>query len=241
MDRFTSDFNKFWSMINDNSNFSFARYADGEVMLMKGIEVGHMTQAHAVDKWLAPNTLTKTGLELLETLSHTEANYYYAISGVNDNIGDYTFLRDNIKHSDENITFVNLWINANYIQSRKKYSELKRDVILICNENARKENFPFNVVDIHPFPNDCVNFWKTNSEDFINTLLKKYGELNNQLFFISCGPISEIIIHRLYNNNPNNTYIDVGSSIDEFVHGRITRPYMNPFSPYSKQKSHFYE
>jgi len=239
MDKFTLDFDNFWSMIENNINFTFARYADGEVMLMGGEAVGKITQAFKVDKWEAPNTLTRAGKELLETINHTEDNYHYAISGVNDNINDYRFLKNKIKHKESNITFVNLWINANYRKSFKKYASLKRDVILICNQDAKKENFPFNVVDIHPFPNDCITFWEENSDKFINELLEKYGSLNDQLFFISCGPISEIIIHKLYQNNPNNTYMDVGSSIDEFVHGEITRPYMDPSSIYSKFKSNF--
>jgi Asp-tRNA(Asn)/Glu-tRNA(Gln) amidotransferase A subunit family amidase len=70
-------------------------------------------------------------------------------------------------------------------------------------------------------------------------IIEKYSSMTNQLFFISCGPISEIIIDVLYKANPNNTYIDVGSSIDEFVHGYKTRPYMYNTSPYSKLISKF--
>jgi hypothetical protein len=115
----------------------------------------------------------------------------------------------------------------------------KREVILICNKDAKKENFPFNVIDITPFPNDCINFWEENDKSFIDEITKKYSSLNNQLFFISCGPISEIIIDVLYKANPNNTYVDVGSSIDEFVHGYKTRPYMDSNSYYSKLISKF--
>lgn len=239
MDKFFRDFEYFWNLITIESNFTFARYADGEVMLMKGVGVFENTQAYSVDNWKAPNELTKVGTQLLETLNHTEENYFYAISGKNDNIHDYQFLIDNIKHGRDNLTFVNLWINANYRNMMKRYSALKRSVILICNEKANFKNFPFNVTHITPFPNDCITFWETNSEEYIQRLIKDYGEINNQLFFISCGPISEIIIHRLYENNPNNTYVDVGSSIDEFVHCKQTRPYMNPTSQYSKFISTF--
>lgn len=237
MERFFSDFDFFWNKIDNNENFTFARYADGEVMLMNGTSIGSGTQATNVDKWSAPNYLTKVGIELKETLNHTENNYYYAIASKTDFQRDYTYLTQNIK--SDNITFVNLWINANYQKMKKRYTELNRDVILLCNHKARKENFPFNVTDITPFPDDCVNFWETNGEIFIEEILEKYGKMENKLFFISCGPVSEIIIHRLYENNPNNTYVDVGSSIDEFVHGWPTRPYMNPTTQYSKEISRF--
>ena len=46
------------------------------------------------------------------------------------------------------------------------------------------------------------------------------------LFLISAGPLSEIIIYKLYKLNPNNIYLDVGSSIDIYVKNKETRPYM---------------
>jgi hypothetical protein len=239
MEKFNSDFNHFWGLIENNTNFTFARYADGEVMLMKGQPVTSGTQASSIDKWQAPNKLTNVGEQLLNTLSHTEENYFYAISSKTDNLNDYQFLIENIKQSEDKLTFVNLWINANYSDMLKKLCNNKRDVILICNKEAKIDNFPFNVVDITSFPDDCINYWENNDKDFINMITEKYGNLNNQLFFISCGPISEIIIHELYNKNPNNTYIDVGSSIDEFVHGYKTRPYMDSNSYYSKLISKF--
>lgn len=239
MEKFNSDFNYFWSLIENNTNFTFARYADGEVMLMKGEAVSDGTQASSIDKWKAPNELTKVGQQLLKTLNHVEDNYFYAISSTTDNINDYTFLKNNIKQKEDKLTFVNLWINANYNLMVKNLCSNKREVILICNKDAKKENFPFNVIDITPFPNDCINFWEENDKSFIDEITKKYSSLNNQLFFISCGPISEIIIDVLYKVNPNNTYVDVGSSIDEFVHGYKTRPYMDSNSYYSKLISKF--
>ena len=38
--------------------------------------------------------------------------------------------------------------------------------------------------------------------------------------------MSEVIIDYLWSINPSNQYIDVGSAIDEYIHGRKTRPYM---------------
>jgi len=239
MDKFFKDFDYFWSLIENGDNFAFSRYADGEVMLMRGQPVLEFTQAYTVDKWKSPASLTKVGKELLESLNHTEENYYYAISGLNDNINDYNFLRKNIKHNENNLTFVNLWINANYQKTKNKMKSLKRDVIIICNENAKSENFPFKVKEIIPFPNNCISFWEENSVIFIEKLTEKIKNINDELFLISCGPVSEIIIDKLFKSNPNNSYIDVGSSIDEYVHGKITRPYMDPTSIYSNLISNF--
>jgi hypothetical protein len=77
-----------------------------------------MTQASKIDKWSAPLGLTKVGEELLKTLNHTEDNYYYAISSVTDKLSDYNFLKNNIKQTEDKLTFVNLWINSNYQKTR---------------------------------------------------------------------------------------------------------------------------
>lgn len=238
MKDFNKDFEFFTNLILSDTNFAYARYADGEVALMNGKGIGEGSQAYNVDNWCAPNTVTKAGKELLESLSHTEDNYYYAISSNTDWISDHDFLKRHIKNHN-NITFANLWINANYIKMKAFYHNLKKEVYLICNKKARKESFPFPVTEIFPFPNNCVEYWEQYGEDYASQLIDYVSQVQNKTFFVSCGPISEIIIHRLYKANPHNQYIDVGSSVDEFVHGYKTRPYMDPNSKYAKEISRF--
>ena len=64
-----STINLIWNLISNNENFVHARYADGEVLLMRGTSVNKHTQAFVVDKWDAPDKLTLVGKELLETLN----------------------------------------------------------------------------------------------------------------------------------------------------------------------------
>ena len=241
MERYINDFNYFWDLIERKQNFAFARYADGELALMRGHEIGQNTQAFKVDKWGAPAKISRVGADLVDTLNHEEYNYYYAISAVSDNYSDYNNLKTNIKQKDCNITFANLWINANYSRTLNKYKTLKRDVILIVNENAKSENYPFTVKEIFKFPNDCIKYWENNYQQFMNELYDyiKLNNIENQLFFIACGPVSEIIIHKLYTVYPNNTYVDVGSSLDEWTHGYKTRPYMDSNSQYANEISRF--
>lgn len=238
MNKFLSDFERFTDMIKSNNNFSFVRYGDGEVMLMKGNQIGENTQAFSVDKWKSPNRLTKVGLDLLETLNHFEENFFYGIPSSNDNLEDYEFLTKLIKNK-KNITFANIWVNANYSRMKKFYESLSKKINLICNHKAKKESFPFTIERLFEFPDNCVEFWENDGEKYLEDLKNSVKNINNQTFFISCGPVAEIIIHKLYICNPNNQYIDVGSSIDEYVHGYQTRPYMNSESVYSRQMSYF--
>jgi hypothetical protein len=237
--KFETDFDYYTNLIKSDTNFAYARYADGEVALMRGHAVGANSQAYQVDRWSSPNEVTKVGTELLETLNHTEENYHYAISSQSDSISDYEFLNDRLK--SKNKTFVNLWINANYPKMFNFYNSLDKSVYLICNHRANKENFPFKVEEIFPFPDDCISYWNDYGDDYIKELVEYISQLKDKTFFISAGPVSEILIHKMYTANPNNQYIDVGSSIDEFTFGRKTRPYMDPSSQYSKEISYFYE
>ena len=237
MNKFNSDFNYFIDLIKSNTNFAISRYGDGEHMIMSGEPVGYNTQAHQVDKWNYDGSNTEVSKKLIETFNHIEDNYWYAIPTQSENLKCYEYFTKLIKNNK--ITFANLWINSNYQQMKKFYLELDKEIYLIVNHSAKKENFPFKVAEIFPFPDDCIRYWNEYGDDYINQLIEYVSHIENKTFFISAVPISEIIIHNLYNINPNNQYIDVGSSLDEFIHGRITRPYMVVGNHYSTQISSF--
>jgi hypothetical protein len=237
MSKFDTDFDYYTNLIKSDTNFAYARYADGEVQLMRGNPIGNNSQAFMVDKWSSPSGMTPIGEQLLESLNHSEENYHFAISGKSDSISDYEFLTEKIPN--DNLTFANLWINSNYQKMKQFYNSIEKDVYMICNHRAQPQNFPFNVKEIFPFPDDCISYFIDLGEDYITQLLDYVNQIENKLFLVSAGPVSEILIHRMYQSNPNNQYIDVGSSIDEFVHGKMTRPYMNPQSIYANDKSSF--
>jgi hypothetical protein len=170
VEKYFSDFDFFWDKINKNENFSFVRYADGEIMLIKGEPINQNTQAYQVDKWSSIKNKTLIGDDLLNTLKVNENNFYFAISSKTDNLNDYYFLYNNIENK-ELITFANLWINANYKKNISNLKNLKRKVVLICNEKCKLDRIPFEVLEFIPFPNDCVNFWENNKETKINLLI----------------------------------------------------------------------
>lgn len=232
MNKFVDDFNLIWRKIDAGNPIAFARYADGECALMQGRAIGSGTQATDIDRWSSPNYITELGIDLKESLIHTETNYYYAISCDCCDPNGKKYLLNFIKQKKEFITFSNLWINSNYIKFIDKISQLKKEVIILANFEGKNNNFPFPVKSYVPFENNCVEQWKLNKEK-IKEKLKEISQNQNTLFFISVGPMSEVIIDYLWKCNPNNQYIDVGSSIDEFVHGKKTRPYMFIESQYA--------
>jgi len=237
---FTTEFNRIWERIVSRKPMAYARYADGEVALMQGRKVDHSSQAFNVDRWDSlGDGITLIGRDLKETLYHTEPEWYYAIScRCCDPTGQQWLLKE-IKQPDENITYSNLWINDNYKRFIAQSGEIKEPVYLIANKRGSEGMYPWDVNGFYAIDDDCVNYWTNNKPQIIEGMTSIAKAFNNTLYLISAGPLSEILIHHLWQANPTNRYIDVGSAMDEYVHLRKTRPFMMEGTPYFSKKCEF--
>jgi hypothetical protein len=148
----------------------------------------------------------------------------------------------------DHITYSNLWVNGNYSKFKKCIELIKESVVVIANKLGIDKKYPFEVKEFCPIETDCINLWETDKEKFLDDIYKKVSGFNDTLFFVSAGPLSEVIIEFLWNKNKSNRYIDVGSAIDEYTKGVYTRAYMienqeyygkictmNPFVPFTKE------
>lgn len=236
---FTREFHRMWDLIDSKKPMAYARYADGEVCLMKGLPVGDSSQAKRIDKWEAPEKMTLLGQDLLKTLEHTEPEYYYAISCECCDPNGKQYLLENIQQNLNNITYSNLWINGNYTFFKDKINNITESIVVIANKEGKDNMFPFWIEDYFPIENECVKFYEENKYYLLNSLTTRYLHYMNTLFFISAGPLSEIIIDHLWRINPTNRYIDVGSALDESIHQHHTREFMSFGSHYSQVKCKF--
>ena len=238
MKPFVEEFFRIVKLIETQDSFVFVRYGDGEVSLMQGKSITENTQAFVVDKWKSYG-VNKLGQTLLETIKHKD--WYFGIPCECCNLNCKNYLIQSIDVSENQLTYANLWVNSNYKLFLQWVQNLKIDVVLIGNENGLNnlQKFPFKVLEYFKVPNDCVNFYENNSESLITNLNELALKYNKTLFFISAGPLSEVIIHHLYNKNKINKYVDVGSSLDEFIHQKKTRPYMIEGTMYNKKICNF--
>lgn len=219
---FKEHFYFFKDKILRNENFVFARYADGERMILNNQSILQGTQAFNIDKWKYENNKLFCS-DLLLTCNHREHNYYYAISCKCCDPAGEIFYKNLFQN--HNITFSNLFINSNYKLFIEFVENLNKDVILIANKACKNSKYPFKVIDNFAIENDCVNWYEANKIIILEQLLVLSKKYQNKLFFVSAGPLSEILIHNLYINNPDNCYVDIGSSLDIYTHKKITRPY----------------
>jgi hypothetical protein len=209
---FKEDLNFVLEKIRSKEPFAFARYADGELAV---IENRHIT---GCDGWTITDQDSHFGQELLDSLKHTESNYFYGISCPCCDFPAYEHYKKLVQFPSSRVTFSNLFVNSNWKIAYDFFINYS-DKIFICNENI-KLNVPF-----YKVPADVLTAYRNDREGLKRQYESIAEKHQSTLFCISAGPLAELIIHWMYLKNPNNQYIDTGSCLDPYIHNTITRPY----------------
>jgi hypothetical protein len=128
-------------------------------------------------------------------------------------------MRDNV--GSKNVTWANIFVNSNYEYFVKnfipEFNKWEGRVVLFANKNGINKELPFKVDKYIPLN---LNSWK---EPELSKIIEEskllVNEKNDQLFLFSAGPLGNILSHTLHSYNKNNTYIDIGSTINPWVVG----------------------
>ena len=141
---------------------------------------------------------------------------------VTDNLGA------NVKDKDH-FTLSCLFTNANVRQGARFLELLKgRNVITIMdwsNMAVQNPRFPVNVrysFRTKGLPQENLHIIDE-AKEFI-----RINDLKNYIFLISSGQLSNVLVHQLFKENQNNTYINIGDYFDPILTGKTTKPYHNP-------------
>lgn len=230
----SSEFARIWKKIERGENIAVLRYGDGERAIMTGRSVT------AQEGWAAPGYVSKLGNDLLSSLEMNGSSVYHAISCPCCDASSYYWYSTRILN--KNITFANIWVNANYLRFINSFQKLTRDAVVIANYRAEgKKIGNLNVLKQYSISDDCFDFWENRAEQLLTSIKKDFGDKKNLLFVISAGPMSEPLIAELYKNNSDNCYIDFGSSIDRYYRNQQTRPYEDRRSVYAKRNCWMYD
>lgn len=225
--RLDAEFDKIWSKIEKAENFVFLRYGDGERSVMTGKTV------KAQEGWVSPGYVSLLGEALLKTLNSIDDKVYYGISCPCCDRAAYYWYSTRIKN--KNRTFANLFVNYNYKKFINKFEKINRDAVFIGNHRAENQKIGnLNILKYYSVSDNCFQFWEKDASKLLEAIKNDFGSRKDLLYVVSAGPMSETIIMDLYENNPDNCYIDFGSSIDKYIHKKQTRPYMDENTPYAK-------
>jgi hypothetical protein len=208
---FTHDLGVIFENLKNKKKFSFSKYADGEFEILVDRKITNC------DNWTYnPETDQQYRDELLHSFKYNEEGYYVGIScpccvgNANTN-----WMRNTVGVDDKNLTWANIFVNGNYNFFKDNFIPefANHDIILVANENANVENLPFKVEEHIKVTGTA---WKDNF-DLVESLPNK--EYKDKLFLFCAGPLGNMLAARMWEHNKNNTYIDIGSTLNTWLVG----------------------
>lgn len=195
----------FHDLLKNRTPFAITRFGDGERMIMEGVKLNLLHKGEF-------NYQGESNLKYDLTYSfQLDKQHYYV--GVPcpccQPIDKVQWMKDSTYLPENKLTWANIFVNGNYSYFMntfiKDFSLYK--ITFIGPGNISK--LPFNVDVTYTIgPNAWVN-----NTDVYEKLRKQIinNDTKNELFLFCAGPYANILVSKLYEEFPNNTYLDLGS------------------------------
>ena len=259
MKNFKLAFDHVINKIQSKENFAFTRFSDGELFILQDKTLILADNHYVTGEVTGPNRYTKEEHKefypdkhqfyrekLIECYRHNQDGYYKGICTSTDgHVGkeNFDWMIDFHGGDHENLTFANLLINANYKRFVEELIPLlqNREVIYVVNELADTSKLPFEILKEFIIGSNCmINNYDTSES------VRKYIEDNNitdAIILCSAASLSNFIIYDCFKDNPNNTFLDIGSCLNpllslegwKYTRGYLTGYWLNSSSPFAKQ------
>ena len=234
--QFDEDIKVFKDKLENHINFTVSRYGDGEWTVIQGGNVSIQGGEFCFSGDKTEDQLKREKLSASIVFQHPQ--YYVGIPCPCCQGQDrFEQIRDASQQPIEQLTWANIWCNGNYKYLLTEIFPIiaKRKSILCCNEEGAIENLPFVPEKFFPISH---NAWE-NNWDMIE-ILKGYidsNEITDHVFIIAGGPFANILCYELTDFNSNNTYIDIGSTLNPMLGtGGFFRDYFNTNSYFGSMK-----
>lgn len=212
MKTFESDFYKILGLLKSKTKFSFSKYADGEYAILVNKKITNC------DNWtFDPEMHQKHRKELLDSFQFSEDGYYVGISCPCCVPKEHVdWMRMTVNVDEKHLTWANIFVNANYPKFKKHFiPEFKNhSIIIIASEKGDPSKLPFKVEEYIGITGTA---WRDNF-DLIEVLSKRNDK--NKLYLFSAGPLGNMLAAKLWKHNKNNTYVDVGSTLNPWLVGK---------------------
>jgi hypothetical protein len=214
----------FTDKILSHENFSIVRFGDGEMKIVKGesIKTSRFFYTPGDEKHEYNRDI------LCKSLSYNSPQYFVGFPGrccVGDEYTDSIINLSGLP--EQQLTWASVFINANYDHFLNVTTPAlqKRTLNLICFEKAILKHLPFKIKKHFGVG---MNAW---ADDLEKTLpaIEAYIEANNvkdEVFIFCSGILSNMLIYKLTEKYPDNTYLDVGSVFDVYLSLGKTRRYL---------------
>jgi len=253
-EKFKRDFNILLRKLEKKENFSYSRFSDGELFVLQNKKLIISKNYWSLEdkkyyanfsnddkKEFLPTKHQFYRKKLIQSLKFKKKNYFKGISCSCCNGKTAVNYMKSIAKDDKNLTHSNLLQNGNYKLFITKMLSLfkKKKIVLISNKNNDFKKLPFSVIKrfdigINCFVNDYSVLYK------IINYIKKY-KIKNHVFLFSASSLSNVLIMELYREFDENTYIDIGSTLNPYFNFKTlskSRSYLSEYWNSSKHSKH---
>ena len=241
MKTFRGEIEKFQRKLKAHEPFGLSRFGDGELTIVKNqpFQYWEDTLSHecfGTGEFVFDSEDTDYLWKrdrLMESLRYRHAQYYIgtecaSCAGcIRENFELTTQLSG---QDDEHLTFAYVFVNANYQYYLEHVLPLyeQYEVFLVCNRKTNTDNLPF------PIKKKFGIGWNAWKEDYgligeIKDHIQK-GGISGELFLFCAGNFSCLLAHELHRFCPDNTYLDIGSTLDPFLFGLKSRAYLRGYA-----------
>lgn len=240
MKTFEGHFNLLKEKLTNGENFAYSRFSDGEMYLLMGRTTKLGNGWYEIDGVRASGSYDPINYKEVDSKKHQffydalrdafkykDENYFVGLS-CRCCVGQEAFdWQVNFRGGDDEfLTWSNLFINANFDRFTNEIVPLFKDkkVVFICNETLDLSKLPFDVVkDFRVGSNCMINNFDIDKE-IINWV--RENNIKDHLFLFSASSLSEVLIHKLFMEQKENTYFDVGTGLNLFLGVDTNRGYL---------------
>tara|TARA_Y100000310_G_scaffold278291_1_gene296647 strand:- start:145 stop:924 length:780 start_codon:yes stop_codon:yes gene_type:complete len=243
--KFKADIFRFLSKLKSNEHFAFTRFSDGEILIMQNKELildskyvktgdvvhnfGYSEDDH---KHYDPEEHEFVKDRLLEAYTFKKNNYF--VGGICRNCDcasrEYAdWMHEKYGEPDSQYTYANLLVNSNYpIFMGQLYKELKKKkIVIVCSEQADLSNTGLEIVKDFRVGKNCI----VNDHHLIDVIKVWIGDndISDHVFLFAASSLSEVLIHQLFKDFENNTYIDIGTTLHKQLGLSLEREYLRGY------------
>jgi len=211
---FRDEITTMYQRVIEGHPFAFSKFADGEWMAMNEIIAANgewiMNDLSLGVEWMYDNARR----QLWNSFRYQHPNYFVGVSCKCCQGDAYVKMVEASGQSQDNLTFANIFVNSNYEYFLDQFipflQKTDKPIILFANGSSDLSKLPFKVSTFYPIH---YNAWvDLDDHNLLNYFLQTGHQ--NAIVLFSAGPFGNIGIHKLWKENKQNIYLDVGSTLD---------------------------
>jgi len=211
---YTEDIIILKNAIESGEHITFSKFSDGEWAVLAN------TNFNNQEFWFDPeneNDKIKRK-KLIEAIRYNNERYFIGIMcAFVFGLDAHRAMTKISRLPQERLTWADIWVNANYKYYLENIIPLfsTRPVLLFCNENGDINNLPFRPHMVFPVKD---NAWEYNWKHIdIAKHVMDQNSIRDSIVLFCCGPFGNILAYELTMSNPENTYLDIGSTLNPYL------------------------